>query len=184
MGEDAVMGTAGSAVATLAAVAALACAALTGCGSAAATADAHIGRPPAAQAPAGQNVCGHTRNVDRLTIGRVNSFPQNPEHFTFPAQVTVTSAGRSQAVAQELCALPAMPAGTFSCPGDWGIDYRLVFTAGDRKLAPVTVDATGCQTVKGAGPVRWTAVSPDFWSVLATAAGIGPADQTTFAGTL
>jgi hypothetical protein len=183
------MGTArrtgtGSAVATLAAVAALACAALTGCGSAAATADARIGRPPAAQAPTAGNVCAHISDVDRLTIGRVNSFPQNPERFTFPAKVTVTGADRSQAVAGGLCALPAMPAGTFGCPADLGIYYRLVFTAGGRKLAPVTVDATGCETVKGAGPVRWTALSPDFWSVLGTAAGIGPADQATFAGTL
>jgi hypothetical protein len=171
-------------VATLAAVAALACAALTGCGSAAATADARIGQPPAAQAPTAGNVCAHISDVDRLTIGRVNAFPQNPERFTFPAKVTVTGADRSQAVAGELCALPAMPAGTFGCPADLGIYYRLVFTAGDRKLASVTVDATGCETVKGAGPVRWTAVSPDFWSVLGTAAGIGPADQETFAGTL
>jgi hypothetical protein len=172
------------AAATLAAVAALACAALTGCGSAAAATDASVGRPPATQAPAGQNVCAHTWDVDRLTIGRVNSFPHNPEYFTFPAQVTVTSADRSQAVAQQLCALPAMPSGTFSCPADLGIYYRLVFTAGDSKLAPVTVDATGCETVNGVGPVRWTALSPEFWSVLATAAGIGPADQATFAGTL
>lgn len=135
------------------------------------------------QAPAGRNVCAHTRDVDRLTIGRVNFFPQNHEYFTFPAEVTVTGAGRSQAVARALCTLPAMPAGTFSCPMDWGIDYRLVFTAGDSKLAPVTVNATGCQTVNGVGPVRWTALSPVFWSVLATAAGIGPADQATFAGT-
>ena len=171
-------------MAALAAVAALACAALTGCGSAAATTDARIGRPPAAQAPTAGNVCAHISDVDRLTIGRVNSFPQNPERFTFPAQVAVTSAGQSQAVAGELCALPAMPAGTFGCPADLGIYYRLVFTGGGRKLAPVTVDATGCETVKGAGPVRWTALSPDFWSVLGTAAGIGPADQATFAGTL
>jgi hypothetical protein len=55
-----------------------------------------------------------------------------------------------------------MPAGTFSCPADLGIDYRLVFTAGEGKLAPVAVDATGCQTVNGVGPVRWTALSPAF----------------------
>ena len=66
---------------------------------------------------------------------------------------------------------------------DWGINYRLIFTAGDGKLAPVTVDATGCQQVTGLGPVRWTARSPAFWSVLATAAGIAPADQATFSGT-
>jgi hypothetical protein len=43
---------------------------------------------------------------------------------------------------------------------------------------------TGCETVNGVGPVRWTALSPGFWSVLATAARIGPDDQATFAGTL
>ena len=76
-----------------------------------------------------------------------------------------------------------MPAGTFGCPADWGINYRLIFIAGDGKLAPVTVDATGCQQVHGLGPVRWTVFSPGFWSVLATAAGIGPADQAAFSGT-
>jgi len=60
-------------------------------------------------APAGMTVCAHTGDVDRLTIGRVNSYPL--------------------------------------------------------------------------GPVRWVALSPAFWSVLATAAGIGPAGQTTFSGT-
>jgi len=76
-----------------------------------------------------------------------------------------------------------MPAGAISCPMDWGINYRLIFTAGDSELAPVTIDATGCQQVTGPGPVRWIVLSPAFWSVLATAAGIGPADQTTFGGT-
>jgi len=129
------------------------------------------------------SVCAHAADVDRLTIGRVNYFPQNHVYFSFPAQVTVTDVHRSQAVAQALCQLPAMPAGVFSCPMDWGINYRLIFTAADNKLAPVTVDATGCQQVTGLGPVRWIVRSPAFWSVLATAAGIGPADQTTFAGT-
>ena len=162
----------GRALAPLPAVAALACAALTGCGSPVAAKDA----------PAAATVCAHAGGVNRLTIGRVNFFPQNHEYFSFPAKVTVTGARRTQAVAQALCTLPAMPAGTFSCPMDWGITYRLIFTAGDSTLAPVTVDATGCQQVTGLGPVRWIARSPAFWSVLATAAGI-PADQATFGGT-
>ena len=161
------------ALAPLPAVAALVCAALAGCGSTVA----------AKNALAGMTVCAHAGDIGRLTIGRVNSFPQNHLYFSFPAQVTVTGAHRSQAVAQALCTLPAMPAGTFSCPADWGINYRLIFTAGGSKLAPVTVDATGCEQVTGLGPVRWIALSPAFWSVLATAAGIGPADQTTFGGT-
>ena len=161
------------ALAPLPVVAALACAALTGCGSTVAAKDV----------PAGMTVCAHAGDVDRLTIGRVNFFPQNHVYFSFPAQVTVTGVHRSQVVAQELCTLPAMPAGAISCPMDWGINYRLIFTAGDTKLAPVTIDATGCQQVTGLGPVRWIVLSPAFWSVLATAAGIGPADQMTFGGT-
>ena len=137
-------------------------------------------------------VCAHAREVDRLTIGRVNLLPQNHEQFTFPAQVTIAAAHRSQAVARALCTLPMFPSGPIpmSCPNDWGINYVLSFTAGDSKLAPVTVDATGCQQVSGLGPAlglspaRWTARSPAFWSVLATAAGITPADQATFTGTI
>jgi len=157
---------------------------LTGCGSTAAAKDASTGGRPTVQAPAGTTVCAHARDVDRLTIGRANLLPQNHEHFIFPARVTVTGAHRSQAVARALCALPEMPAGTFSCPSDWGISYRLIFTAGDSKLALVTIDATGCQGVTGLDPARWTARSPAFWSLLATAAGIAPADQATFMGTI
>lgn len=164
----------GRALAPLPVVAALACAALTGCGSTAS----------AQNAPAGTTVCAHAGDVDHLTISRINSFPRNHVYFTFPARIAVTSAHRSQAVAHALCALPRMPAGMFSCANDWGINYRLIFTAGDSKLAPVTVDATGCQQVTGLGPVRWTVFSPAFWSVLATAAGITPADQASFGGTV
>ena len=163
----------GRALAPLTVIAALACAALTGCGSTASAKDA----------PAGMTVCAHAGDVDRLTIGRVDSFPQNHVYFSFPARVAVTGAHRSQ-VARALSALPAMPAGAFSCPADWGINYRLIFTVGDSRLAPVTVDATGCQQVYGLGPVRWTVVSPGFWGILATAAGMASADQATFRGTL
>jgi hypothetical protein len=163
----------GRGLAPLLVIAALACAALTGCGS----------TVPARDGPAGMTVCAYAGDVDRLTIGRVNFFPQDHVYFGFPAQVTVTRAYRSQAAARALCTLPAMPAGPVSCLADWGINYRLIFTADDSKLAPVIIDATGCQQVTGLGPVRWIARSPAFWSVLATAAGIGPADQTTFGGT-
>jgi hypothetical protein len=70
------------------------------------------------------------------------------------------------------------------CPIDLGISYVLSFTAGISKFAPVTVNATGCEEVSGLGPPRWTACSPAFWGVLATAAGISLGDQATFTGTI
>src|SRR6266568_1733968 len=72
----------GRALAPLPAVAALACAALTGCGSTVAAEDASTAGRPAVQAPAGMTMCAHAGHVDRLTIGRVNDFPQNHEQFT------------------------------------------------------------------------------------------------------
>ena len=86
-------------------------------------------------------------------------------------------------MAQALCALPVMPSGTFACPADWAISYRLVFT-GRAGLAPVTAEASGCQVVTGLGAVRWTATSPGFWRTLAQAAGITPADGAVFGGTM
>lgn len=35
------------------------------------------------------------------------------------------------------------PAGTISCPADFGIVYHLVFSAGEQTFPPVEVDATG-----------------------------------------
>ena len=36
----------------------------------------------------------------------------------------------------------------------------------------------------GLGAVRWTATSPGFWRALAQAAGITPADEAVFGGTM
>src|ERR1035437_6332181 len=114
----------GRALAPLPAVAALACAALTGGGSPVAAKDA----------PAGATVCAHAGDVNRLTIGRVNFFPQNHEYFSCPGKDTVTGPHPTQAAVQALGTPPAMPPLTFSCPMDWGITSRLIFTAGDSTL--------------------------------------------------
>jgi len=161
----------GHALGWLPAVVALACAALAGCGQAAAS---HT-------AAAGTTVCADAAHVDRLAISRTST---NPGHFTFPARVTVSAPRQARAVAHALCALPTMPSGTISCPADLGISYGLRFAAGGHRLPPVTVQATGCQRVSGLGRTRWTARSPAFWGVLGAAAGIHPASYQTFRGTI
>lgn len=160
-------------LALLAAAAALACSALAGCAGAA----AGTGKTPAACAQAGR--------ITRLVIHRVNGLPQNHERFSFPVRITVTSARRAQSVARALCALPAMPPGTYFCPADWAITYHLAFAAKFRRFAPVTAEISGCQDVYGLGAVRWTETSPGFWRTLALAAGITPADdEAVFGGTM
>lgn len=153
-------------------MAVVACVVLAGCGSAVAK--------DATTTAVGPAVCADAAHVDRLTLSRTNT---NPERFTFPAEITITGVQQAQAVAGALCALPVMPPGTFHCPGDFGISYRLAFVASGRKLRPVQVQASGCQNVYGLGPVRWIARSPDFWRVLGKAAGISHASYPTFSGT-
>ena len=159
-------------LALLAAAAGLACAALAGCAGAA----AGTGKTPA--------VCAQAGSITRLVIHRVNGLPQNHERFSFPALITVTNPSRAQSVARALCALPAMPSGTYACPADWAITYRLAFATEARRFAPITAEISGCQDVYGLGPVRWTARSPGFWHTLAQAAGITPADEAVFGGTM
>lgn len=158
------------ALAPLALAAVLACGALAGCTSA----DA---------APAADNaLCAGIAHINGLVIQRHNALPQNHETFTFPARITVTGARPAQSVAHALCGLPAMPTGSFACPDDVGITYRMTFSASGRRLPPVTAAATGCQQVSGLRPVRWTEDSPSFWTTLAAAAHITPARPGTFDG--
>ena len=50
-----------------------------------------------------------------------------------------------------------------------GTSYQLTFTAAGRALPFVTAEATGCEQVTGAGPVRQAARSAGFWRALGRA---------------
>jgi hypothetical protein len=152
----------------------LACSALAACGS---TASAGT------EGGAGGGLCGGVGRVDRLVVERVNLIPQNHPHFTFPAKIAVTDPAQARSVAQAACALPPMPSGSFSCPNDMGIVYRLTFTADGKELPPVQADVGGCGVVRGIGLTRWTTSSPGFWRTLATAMEIGQPNNSTFSGT-
>lgn len=117
-------------------------------------------------------LCSKQAAVTRLVVSRVNALPQNRLHFAFPAGVTVSSPARARAVAAMVCGLPAVPRGPMSCPAGWGVSYRLRFAAGSESFPVVTAGAGGCGVVSGAGPARWTARVPGFWTVLAHAMGI------------
>ncbi len=127
-------------------------------------------------------LCTSVPTLDRLAVHRSDAFPQNHMRFSFPAEVTVTDATKVRAAARALCSLPTMPSGTFHCPADVGIVYRLVFSAGERALTPVEVDATGCERVRGLGHVRWAAHSPELWPTLGRAMGLLSPGYATFRG--
>jgi hypothetical protein len=147
---------------------------LCGCGSSA----ARQRTTPTALPTLGQSV----GQLDRLVVSRTDAFPQNHLRFAFPGTVTVTDPTAVQSVARALCALPKMPSGTFHCPADFGITYHLAFSAGERQFPAVSIDATGCETVRGLGTTRWVTTSPGFWHTLGMAIGLAKPDYATFMG--
>jgi hypothetical protein len=167
---------------------------LAGCGSVTSTGHSATGNSATGHSATGSAsevrsagrgaLCEAAGAVDRLVVSRVNSIPANHQHFSFPATVAVSDAGQARSIARALCALQPEPSGAMSCPGDFGVSYRLDFAAGGRSLPPVTVEASGCEGVSGAGVARWTVDSPGFWGVLGTAMGLPHPGHAVFAGTM
>jgi len=125
-------------------------------------------------------LCQHTASVTRLQIVHLHGprVPQAPTAIS-SGFAAIGPAG-ARAVARALCALPLMPRGVMSCPAMFpGTSYLLRFTAAGRSLPPVTIQATGCDTVTGVGQVR-QATSARFWRVLASAAGLSPPGRAVF----
>jgi hypothetical protein len=128
-------------------------------------------------------LCRRTSSVTGLEIVRNQVVRVPVLQIGFPDQVTMASPAGARAVARALCALPPMPRGIFNCPNLVpGTTYQLRFTAGGRRLAAVTIEATGCEVVTGVGPARWVATSPGFWRVLGTAAHVRPPGRSAFSG--
>ena len=136
---------------------------------------------PSPSALSAAAMCASMPDLDRLVVRRT-SFPENHIRFGFPAEVTVTDPSRVAAAARAVCALPKMPKSIFHCPMEYGVAYRLSFFAGEQMYGPVTVQATGCQTVRGLGAIRWVARSSGFWVAIGHAMGLAHPDERSFRG--
>jgi hypothetical protein len=129
----------------------------------------------------GDALCGTGAHVRTVVITREAI---NPETFSFPATVTVTG-HRAVVIADELCGLSAPPPGVRFCPDEWGPTYTLTFSNGDRTIATVTANPTGCDVLslaEGTATPLSKQATPQFWHVLGRAMGIAPATQQTFVG--
>jgi hypothetical protein len=162
----------------------IATAALAGCGQASAggTNSGHSGTSarrsqlgvpmrlaPVCVNPAGVRSVRVTRLPTRAQLGQAKPMPAKA------AAITISDRSKARALARLVCGLPVMPHGVFHCPVAIGGGYQLQFkTADGLRFPAVTVRASGCETVSGAGGnrVRWVARSPAFWPELARLTGI------------
>ncbi len=156
----------------------IASAALAGCGPVRAGAATPVANGPVCRSQAAVSAVRVTRIPSLSQLGRSKPLPP------VGPRITVRDPGHARALARAVCGLPAMPHAMIYCPNDTGGGYRLVFIAAGRALHPVTVEATGCQRVTGAGsapaspapartaPVRWVMRTPEFWATFAHLTGI------------
>jgi hypothetical protein len=175
--------------------------ALTGCGSVVAADAGNPGSgstaaPSAGTVPPGQVLCARPAAASRVKVARTN-FPRpiqpvgqgqagaspgqaqaapsghpGAERRPEPGVVKmVTSAALVHALAQAVCALPALPRGRINCPALITGSYQLTFTVAGRQLPVVSAQLAGCEVVTGAGIVRSASTRPGFWRLLAKIAG-------------
>jgi hypothetical protein len=165
----------------------IAVAALAGCGPASAggaTSAGHGSGTHGRQSPAGRagapmrlTVCDAPSAVTSVRVTRLPAMSQLGQTKPLPKPhpgVTVRDPAKARGLARLVCSLPRLPRGVLSCPAQRGGGYGLVFTAAGRSLPPVTVQATGCESVTGTGPggARWAARSSSFWATLSRLTGI------------
>src|SRR5262245_15604728 len=143
-------------------------------------------QPRAAQPGAGQSgavqagplLCTDPAAVTRVRVIRTPSLSQlgqtKPLRREIPG-ITVRDPVTARRLAMVICALPALPHAVIQCPIDVGGGYVLEFMAGRRQFHPVTVQASGCEDVTGAGAgrARWVVRTPGFWTSFARLTGIG-----------
>lgn len=166
---------------------------LAACGSVtpAAQSSSGGGSPAAASSPSGPRagaipvaatapVCASTSRITALTVRRLSSLPGNHLHFGFPAVTRLDDPAKARAVAAKLCSLPALPRVAVNCPADFGVSYRLEFTAGDRSYQPVIAAPGGCRKLAGLDGARQAV--PAFWVTLGTAMGLAHPGDQAFAG--
>lgn len=162
--------------------------AVTACGSSAPPAGHAAPSSPAASGSSGNaasNVsalCAASTRVDSLTVQRTDALPGDHSRFAFPAKEKASSAPQAQSVAHSLCGLQQVPRTAAVCPADFGVTYQLNFAAGTHHFAPVTMNPTGCDLVRGLGAPR-AATSTTLWRTLGVAIGIPHPDKAAFSGT-
>jgi hypothetical protein len=156
-------------------------AAVTGCGVAVTNA-AGAGAAGAGGAgraghvvPERRVLCADPAAVSRVQITAIPTVAQLDHPVNGPRRIiriTVSDPAKARTLARAVCGLPRIPPGSLHCPIAVGGSYQLTFSAAGRRLPVVGIQTSGCEMVRGAGPVRWAARTAGFWTVLERAAGV------------
>ena len=157
--------------AALGAIVAGAAIALAACGSAVAGGSSvSAGGPgashvPGGKASAGVALCNDIPKLTSVAVRRTMAVHEVQPDQALPDGITVREPVSVRDLAAALCGLPKSPRGPVNCPAQFAGSLRLAFAAGGHPFRPVTIQVSGCQVVRGLGPVR-TVPSSAFWRTL------------------
>jgi hypothetical protein len=157
--------------AALAAIAVGAFIVLAGCGSAvaggrsASAGGLGASAVPGGKASAGVALCVDIPKLTSVAVSRMMAVRALQPDPVPPRGITIREPLPVRDLAAALCGLPKSPRGPASCPPQFAGSLRLAFAAGGRLFRPVSIQVSGCQLVRGLGPVR-TVPSPAFWRTL------------------
>lgn len=92
-----------------------------------------------------------------------------------PLDQTITDAATVVRLWADIEGLPTFPAGTISCPIDFGTSYTLTFNDPGQPALMAVISALGCRPVKlSDGRVLWALDSPSLYSDLGSALELSP----------
>ena len=117
---------------------------------------------PGGQASAGVALCMGVPRLTSVAVSRTTSPRAFEPSQVLPRGIAIRDRLRARELATALCGLPKAPGGSVNCAVQFVGSWRLVFAAGERSFAPVTVQVGGCRVVRGLGPARMVP-SLAFW---------------------
>lgn len=117
---------------------------------------------PGGKASASVILCMDLPKLTSVAVSRATSLRAFEPSPVLPGGLPIRDRLRVRDLATALCGLPKAPAGSVNCAAQFGGRWRLMFAAGGRPFAPVTVQMSGCRVVRGLGPAR-VVPSLAFW---------------------
>jgi hypothetical protein len=125
--------------------------------------------------------CGTARLVDTTSAPSLQ-ITRTPGLFILPPlAATITNPSTVNRLLDDIRELPPFPAGTTSCPVDFGTSYKLDFRSAGKSFLTAVISVQGCQGVQlSDGGSLWAGNAPSLFTDLGAALSLKPGELIPF----
>ena len=125
--------------------------------------------------------CGTARLVDTTSAPRLQITRTPGLLILPPLAATITNPSTVNRLVDDIRELPPFPAGTTSCPVDFGTSYKLDFRSAGKTFLTAVISVQGCQGVQlSDGGSLWAANAPSLFTDLGAALSLKPGELIPF----